>query len=72
MADVLIARETAVVAVNGQMTRVLKNITRVAVGSDLAKQNPDLFRAASDDVGFPTRTARSEPKPAVEKAKARD
>jgi hypothetical protein len=68
MADVLIAKETAVVSVDGSPTRVLRNITRVSADSQLAKDHPELFKPASDGVSFPTRTARREPKLAEKKS----
>lgn len=62
MAEVLIARESAVVNVDGEPQRIRKNATRIAADSQLAKDHPELFKPADENVKFPTRTARATPK----------
>lgn len=61
MADVYIAKTSAVVLVDGEQARIQKGITRVQEGHKLLKDHPDFFQPADEGVRFSVEDARQTP-----------
>lgn len=69
MAEVFIARESAIVEYDGAPVRIRKGITRIEDGHPLLEAHANLFTPADEGAQFPVRTAKAEPKVAAEKPK---